>query len=68
MQESEYYLHIRPPRRVDPEWLRRQWAGRDKLIGTFSRYKDLVAEAKRRTEAAGYPKSRWMDLFDWHKS
>jgi len=39
---------------------------RGKCIGEFSHYKDLVAEAKRRAVAAGYPKSRWSILFDWN--
>jgi hypothetical protein len=39
---------------------------RGRCIATFAFYKDLVKEAKRRTVAAGYPKSRWMDLFDWN--
>jgi hypothetical protein len=38
---------------------------RGKLVGSFSRYKDLVAEAQRKAVAAGCPKSRWMDRFDW---
>lgn len=39
---------------------------RGKCIGTFERYKDLVADAQKRTVAAGYPKSRWWQLFDWN--
>ena len=38
---------------------------RGKCIGYFARYKYLVAEAQHRAVAAGYPKSRWSDLFDW---
>lgn len=40
-------------------------AQRGKCIAEFKRYKQLVAEAQRRAVAAGYPKSRWMDLYDW---
>ena len=39
---------------------------RGRCVATFFFYKDLVKEAKRRAVAAGYPKSRWMDLFDWN--
>jgi len=39
---------------------------RGKCIGEFSHYKLLVAEAQRRAVAAGYPKSAWLDLFDWN--
>lgn len=39
---------------------------RGKCIGTFPRYRLLVREAQRRAVLAGYPKSRWMDLFDWN--
>lgn len=41
--------------------------GRGRMIAEFSRYKDLVADAERRAKAAGYPKSRWPELFDWAK-
>lgn len=40
---------------------------RGKLVFQFRLYKDLVTEAQRRAVAAGYPKSRWMDLFDWNQ-
>jgi hypothetical protein len=40
---------------------------RGSLIMTFARYKDLVAEARRLAKAAGYPVSRWMDIYDWSK-
>lgn len=39
---------------------------RGRCINEFDRYKDLVAEAQRRAKWAGYPKSRWMDLYDWN--
>lgn len=39
---------------------------RGKFLGNYPLYKDLVADAQARTVAAGYPKSRWMDLFDWN--
>jgi hypothetical protein len=39
---------------------------RGRCLQQFARYKDLLAEAKRRAVAAGYPKSRWMDLYDWN--
>jgi hypothetical protein len=41
---------------------------RGKRIASFRLYKELVADAQQRTIAAGYPKSRWMDLFDWNQS
>jgi len=39
---------------------------RGRCIAEFNRYKDLLADGQRRAVAAGYPKSRWMDLFDWN--
>lgn len=39
---------------------------RGRCIGEYRLYKELVADAQRRAVAAGYPKSRWMDLFDWN--
>lgn len=50
-------------------WGRRDSAGfrpRGRRVQTYHRYKDLVADAQRRAVAAGYPKSRWSDLFDWN--
>lgn len=50
-------------------WGRRDSAGfrpRGRHVQSYTRYKDLVADAQRRAVAAGYPKSRWMDLFDWN--
>lgn len=41
---------------------------RGRCIGHFLHYKNLLAEAHRRTVSAGYPKSRWMDLFDWNET
>lgn len=40
---------------------------RGRCIGHFARWADLLAEAQRRTASAGYPKSRWMDLYDWNE-
>lgn len=40
--------------------------GRGGILGTYARYKDLVADAQRRAAAAGVPKTRWMDIFDWN--
>jgi hypothetical protein len=40
---------------------------RGRCVFTADTYKALVAEAQRRTVAAGYPKSRWMDFFDWNE-
>jgi len=44
---------------------RAEWV-RGKCVGEFPRYFLLVREAERRAVAAGYPKSRWPDLFDWN--
>lgn len=40
---------------------------RGKCIGSFTHYHKLVNEAQRRAVAAGYPASRWDDLYDWNK-
>jgi len=39
---------------------------RGRCIGEFGMYRELVAEAERRTQAAGYPKSHWPNLYDWN--
>jgi hypothetical protein len=57
---QRYHLYI---------WGRADSTGRrlrGRLVSSYTRYKDLVADAERRAVAAGYPKSRWMDLFDWN--
>jgi hypothetical protein len=43
----------------------RYGSGRGGIVQTYARYKDLVADAQKRAIAAGYPKTRWMDCFDW---
>jgi hypothetical protein len=39
---------------------------RGKCVGEFTHYKLLVAEAERRAVSIGYPRSAWLDLFDWN--
>jgi hypothetical protein len=46
------------------ETIRRE---RGKRIGRFARYADLVSYAKGLTISAGYPRSRWQDLYDWNE-
>jgi hypothetical protein len=59
-----YHLYIWTRRLQFGEWSR----VRGRAIGHYTMYKYLLADAHRRAVAAGYPKSRWMDLFDWSKS
>lgn len=39
---------------------------RGRAIGHYLSYKALLMDAHFRAKLAGYPKSRWMDLFDWN--
>lgn len=48
-----------------PDGIRR--TGRGRCIFTTNTWTKLKAEAERRAIAAGYPKSRWPDLFDWNE-
>jgi hypothetical protein len=43
------------------------WPTRGREVNQYYRYKDLVEDASTRARAAGYPASRWPDLFDWNK-
>lgn len=63
--EPTYHLYIWDER---PSTLVRgvQTCKRGRRIESFYLYKDLVTCAQQRAMAAGYPKSRWSQLFDWN--
>jgi len=64
---NSYHLYLWDWRWDEDQIGYQRFRRRGKFVASFSQFKALVAEAQRRTVAAGYPKSRWMDLFDWNK-
>jgi len=44
------------------------WFGnqRGRCVFETHRWAVLKSEAERRAESIGYPKSRWLELFDWN--